>query len=289
MIRLLNRYIIRQLSIYTIYTLLALLSLYLFFDFMSEIRDVGDGSYTMIKAIQYLIMLMPSHAYELMPLAILIGGLLTLSYLSSDSELVVIRTCGMSLKSLIIMMLQFGFIFTVITALLGEWLIPIAEQKAEQFKLEATHDTVSAGNRSGIWIKQGNDIINVKEMLPDTSLHHINIYRYNNDFQLEETMYADSGLLTQAQSSSRKNTNWYLQNVYRTQLTPNRTLTSHFPHMTWPISINQQLLSVLLIKPDQMSIKSLYEYIHYLKDNHRKPRVMNWQVGVNCFIHWRVW
>ncbi len=42
--KLLTRYLIRQLSSMTLYALLALLALYSFFDIISEVGDIGQGS-----------------------------------------------------------------------------------------------------------------------------------------------------------------------------------------------------------------------------------------------------
>ena len=121
--KLLTRYLIRQLCSMTLYALLALLALYSFFDIISEVGDIGQGSYNGAKMMQYVLMQMPAHAYELLPLAVLIGGLIALSQLASGSELTVMKASGMSTKKLIAVLLQFGLIFAVATALLGEWLI----------------------------------------------------------------------------------------------------------------------------------------------------------------------
>lgn len=58
--KLIPRYLITQLSVMTLYALLALLALYSFFDVMNEIGDVGKGSYTSAKMMQYVLLLLPS-------------------------------------------------------------------------------------------------------------------------------------------------------------------------------------------------------------------------------------
>ena len=98
---LISRYVIRQLSVFTVYALLALLSLYAFFDILGEIGKVGQGQYSSGKMLQYVLLQMPSHAYELMPLAVLIGGLIALSQLASNSEYTVIKTSGISTARII--------------------------------------------------------------------------------------------------------------------------------------------------------------------------------------------
>ena len=141
--KLLTRYLIRQLCSMTLYALLALLALYSFFDIISEVGDIGQGSYNGAKMMQYVLMQMPAHAYELLPLAVLIGGLIALSQLASGSELTVMKASGMSTKKLIAVLLQFGLIFAVATALLGEWLAPAMSQRAENLKASATTASIA--------------------------------------------------------------------------------------------------------------------------------------------------
>ena len=83
---LISRYIIRQMAVMAVYALLAFLALYSFFEIINEVGDLGKGSYNGAKLGQYVLMQMPARAYELMPLAVLIGGLISLSQLASGSE-----------------------------------------------------------------------------------------------------------------------------------------------------------------------------------------------------------
>ncbi|WP_066565492.1 LPS export ABC transporter permease LptG [Snodgrassella sp. CFCC 13594] len=267
--RILNRYVIRQASVATVYALVALLSLYLFFDIMSEISDVGEGGYTATKMTQYVLMLLPAHAYELMPLAVLVGGLIALSQMAANSELTVIKTSGISLASIMTMLLQFGAIFALLTVLLGEWIVPTVGQQAERFKLNATENSISAGGNSGIWIKQDNDIINVAEMLPDGSLHGITIYRHNPAFQLTSTLHAASAKVDPHVTADAPAV-WHLHNVVATELHAQNTTVHQKAQQDWPVAINQQLLNVLLVEPEQMSVWALHTYVQHLKENHQQ-------------------
>ena len=102
---LIARYLIKQLSITTLYAMFALLALYSFFDIVAEVGGVGEGGYTGIKMMQYVLLQIPDHAYQMMPLAVLIGGLIALSWLAANSEMTVIKTSGMSTKNIIAILL----------------------------------------------------------------------------------------------------------------------------------------------------------------------------------------
>ncbi|MCO6503988.1 MAG: LPS export ABC transporter permease LptG [Snodgrassella sp.] len=265
--RLLNRYLLSQLTICTIYSLLALVSLYSFFDIMGEISHVGDGRYTAGKMLYYVALLIPSHAYELMPLAVLVGALVCLSQMAAHSELTVIRTSGISLMRIISMLLQFGLTFAVLTAVLGEVIVPTTGPYAEQYQLHARQNTISSGE-SGIWLKQGADIINIAEMLPDGSLKDITIFQHDDQFHLTQTLHADKVIVTNTDQTNKSK--WHLLGVQQSQLEQNQVIFSRLEKLDWKILINHQLLNVLLVTPEQMSITALSTYIKHLKNNHQQ-------------------
>ncbi len=150
---LISRYIIRQMAVMAVYALLAFLALYSFFEIINEVGDLGKGSYNGATMAQYVLMQMPARAYELMPLAVLIGGLVSLSQLAAGSELTVIKASGMSTKKLLLILSQFGLIFAIATAALGEWIAPTLSQKAENIKSAAINGKISTGN-TGLWLKE---------------------------------------------------------------------------------------------------------------------------------------
>lgn len=263
--KLINRYLIKQLTVMSAYALLALLALYSFFDIINEIGDIGKGSYTGLKMMQYVILQVPAHAYELMPLAVLIGGLLALSQLASSSELTVIRTSGTSAKNIIAILLQFGLLFAGLTALLGEFAAPSASQYAENMKVSSTDGAVSAGPQ-GLWIKEGNHIINVAEMLPDRTLRGIKAYTHDTGFRLTESIAAESAAIA-------ADGTWTLHRIRKSRLTENRIETGNAEQEQWQIKLQSNLLNVLLVDPGQMSLTSLTAYINHLKANNQEVQV----------------
>ncbi len=261
---LISRYVIRQLSVFTAYALLALLSLYAFFDILSEIGKVGQGQYSSGKMLQFVLLQMPSHAYELMPLAVLIGGLIALSQLASNSEYTVIKTSGISTARIIGMLLLFGGLFALLTALLGEWVMPKAEQQAERLRLNAIQGVVSSGG-SGLWFKENQSFIHVREMMPDNTLRGITLYRYDDDHRLLEATTAATAAFSGGQQ-------WQLHDVASTLIGEQKTEVKKVPTQLWQAQIDPQLLNVLLVDPEQMSASSLKSYIQHLHNNNQQTQ-----------------
>ena len=260
--KLLTRYLIRRLSVSTLLALFALLALYSFLDLINEVGSIGTNNYTGATAFFYVLMKTPAHAYQLMPLAVLIGGLFAFSQLAGSSEMAVIKTSGMSSKNLIAILLAFGLIFACATAALGEFAAPAANRYAENLKTTAKNGRISTG-AEGLWIKEQDTIVNVREMLPDQSLRGIKAFRHNDAFQLVESWQADAATVA-------ADGTWQLENVRRSILEAERVRTERHERETRRTAIRHGLLDVLLVSPDQMSVTALGTYIAHLEANRQK-------------------
>ena len=81
----LRTYLAREIYGATLFVFAAFLALFAFFDLIGELTDLGKGGYRLQHALAYVALTVPSHVYELFPLAVLIGTLYTLSHLASNS------------------------------------------------------------------------------------------------------------------------------------------------------------------------------------------------------------
>ena len=77
---------------------------------------------------------MPTHVYEVFPIAALIGTLFALAQLVASSEYTVMRASGVSLLRLNAALLTVGLLFATITFVFGEFIGPPAEQLAQRVR-----------------------------------------------------------------------------------------------------------------------------------------------------------
>lgn len=264
--RLITRYMLSQLVSATLYTLLALLALYGFFDIIQEMPRVGQNNYDMTAMLNYVLLLAPGHTYELLPLAVLIGVLVAMTQLVTHSEYTVIRTSGIALMQIASLLFGFGLVCAVLTLFLGEFGAPMAQQKAEQLKLSATRSLVAQEFHSGIWVKDNSNFINVREMLPDSTLLGIHVYTYDQHYRLIRTSQAERGNYDPASKS------WTLRNIQETDFTENHIETRHLDRLDWKSVIEPGILNVLLVVPEQMSALNLMTYIQHLRDNQQNTQ-----------------
>lgn len=259
-----RRHLSREVAAATLLVLAAFLALFGFFDFVTELRDIGRGGYQIHHAALYVAMTLPGRVYELMPIAVLIGTLYALSTLARHSEITVLRASGLSTRELLFALFRVAGVFGLATFLIGEFVAPPAERLAQEFRVRATSGVVAQDFRTGLWVKDEHSFVNVREVLPDSSsLRGIRIYQFDADSRLE--LVADA-----AEAEFVPPGHWRLKGVMQTRLEAGRTVVESFPEKLWASAISPNLLAVLLVKPERMSVLSLVSYIDHLSVNHQK-------------------
>lgn len=260
----LARYIIAEVVRNSLFVLAGLISLLLFFNLIDELRDVGHGGYTFAKLTAYVLLLAPGHAYELMPIAVLIGGMIAVSMLNQHSELTVMRVGGLSIKKLISILLVAGVGFALLTLAAGEYLAPRAERTATQMRLAAKGQIVAQDFRSGFWQKEKDSFVNVREVLPDQTLHYVHVYQLDAKRHLSGYGYAVRGEWHDAEAA------WQLHDVTLTSFDGGVVTVRHQPEYLWHSVLTPNMLSSLQVAPEQMSILDLLRYIDHLQKNQQK-------------------
>ena len=187
-----------------------------------------------------------------------------------------IRTSGVSLWRFNGALISIGAVFAVLTFAFGEFIGPPAEQFAQRMRSLAIAGIVAQEFRSGLWVKDGRNFINVGEVTPDGKLKRIRIYEFDEDYRLRTLSLVDDG-------TYRGEKTWTLTGVVRTTFEGNRTLVRQIPSIEWTSVLEPQLLSMLLVKPDRMSAWSLYSYTQHLKENRQKAlryEIALWNKGM---------
>ena len=120
---LLSGYLMRTILASTIMVMLVLLALAGLFEFISQLDDT-QGNYGIPQALLFTLLRLPQLSFEMIPIAALIGSLLGLGGLANNSELVVMRTAGLSVTRLAGMVAISGVVLVIFTAVIGEYIGP---------------------------------------------------------------------------------------------------------------------------------------------------------------------
>lgn len=262
-IKIFERHLAREIYSSTGLVLLAFLMLFAFFDLIYQLESIGKGGYQIQHAIGYVILTLPGRLYELFPIGVLIGTLYALTVLARHSEITVLRASGLSTGDLLLTLAKIGSVFFVLTLLVGEFLAPPSERAAQQLKLRAKGALVAQEFRSGLWVKDDRSFVNVRQVRSDASLQSVRVFEFDDRFQLVSITQAESGRYIGAGT-------WSLLGVARTVFSDDAAHVEKYSELTWKSALNPDLLSVLMVRPDHMSVVNLYLFIRHLSGNQQK-------------------
>lgn len=258
-----ERHLAREIYATTGLVLLAFLMLFAFFDLIHELESLGKGGYQLQHALAYVTLTVPGRLYELFPIGVLIGTLYALTVLARHSEITVLRASGLSTRNLLLTLAKIGLVFAALTLVVGEFVAPPLERVAQQLRLDAMGSLVAQQFRSGLWVRDERSFINVREVLPDATLRQVRVFEFDEGFRLRSISEAKGGRYAGAGS-------WILTGVDRTEFGGDAARVERFAEMTWKSAINPDLLSVLMVVPERMSVVNLYFYIRHLSGNQQK-------------------
>ncbi|MFA7592480.1 MAG: LPS export ABC transporter permease LptG [Thiohalobacteraceae bacterium] len=257
--RILDRYLGKTVIGGMLLALLILLAVDLFFTFINEVQDIGKGNYGLASAFAYVGLTVPGRIHQLFPMAALLGSLMSLGVLASNSELVSMRAAGVSILRIARSVLQAGLILLLVAAAAGEWLAPWTQQLAEQRRALAQSETITFRSQYGFWARDGQQFINIGQILPDGRLADVQVYDLATDGRLEAAMHAAF--------AEHIPTGWRLYEVQRGELGEVGFRITKAEQLVWPSLLSPELLSVVTIAPEDLSARDLYRYARYMRSN----------------------
>lgn len=256
----LTGYLLRTILVSTLLVLLVLLALAGLFEFIAQLEDT-EGSYGIPQALVYAALRLPQLSFEMLPIAALIGALLGLGGLANSSELVVMRSAGISVARLARMTAISGVVLLVITALIGEFIAPPLDYFARNMRNEARFEQEDSVYGSDLWVKDGPVILNLERINTEFEFGSLYQYRFNEDRSLQSISRAGNAGIDE------ETDRWILENVYETEFTREGVDASVSPVAVETFDVSSDLLGITLVKPVSLSARGLLSYIGYLKRN----------------------
>lgn len=234
--------------------LLGLMGISLLLDELGAVNQ----SYQLSDAILYVLLNLPSMAYQLLPLSALVATLIGLGMLASTSELTVMRASGLSLRRLILTVLKPVFLLAITALLLSEFAVPHAQQRAEGFKVEKQGVARANSADTGAWYREGDSFIHVGAILPDGELLAVVQHRFDESHRLVQTLSAERARFSPA--------GWILESTLLTRFDHQGTQLSmeRSESQSWETDLTPEILSVVLVEPRYLAVSDLGSYSSYL-------------------------
>ena len=195
----------------------------------------------------------------MLPVAALIGSLLGLGALAGNSEIVVMRSAGLSVLRLSGMVAIAGFAMLVMTALLGEFIGPPLDFYARDMRVEARYQK-DDDHGNDAWVKDGPVYLHLQRVNSEFEFGSIYVFRFNEDNRLASIARAENSGLDEQD-------NWILENFRETRFGDDGVQVVESSVAVESFEVNAELLGSSLAKPLSLSARGLWLYIDYLKRN----------------------
>lgn len=259
MTSILSRYVIRAVLGNTFLVMLVLLALSGLYLFITQQDDIGVGTFSVSDAFLFVGLNLPKYAFDLLPIAALIGALLALGNLARTLELIVVRAAGVSTMRIALWTASAGVILMVFTGVLGELVAPQMEQYGREMKTFAKFNDYSmAGNRSA-WAKDGDMMISVRQQSADNRYGGVYVFNFDAQRRLVSVGHA--------QDASIENNRWRLGNYVESRIEDERVVTRKEAATELQTRLSPEFLGLAVLDPESLPGRGLYSYIQHLKSN----------------------
>ncbi|CUR53750.1 Lipopolysaccharide export system permease protein LptG [Serratia symbiotica] len=265
MFNILDRYISKIIFYNVIITLLMLISLSSIIKFIDQLRKIGQGTYTTVKAEFFTLLSIPKDIEIFLPMSVLIGTLIGLGQLSTYNELIIMQASGFTRMQISKSVVKTAIPFILIIMIISEWIVPYSDKIAHNFRLQQLYNNSLLSIKNKLWIKDKNDFIYIDHINTKNEIFGINIYHFNHLGNLETIRYANT--------ANFKNKIWILSKVNNFHLINKKKIINKKKLLDeWKTNLTPEEIILTTLNPNSISIKKIYHYIQYLKHNNQNTK-----------------
>jgi lipopolysaccharide export system permease protein len=248
---------------------LAFLSLFFFIDFVDELDDVGRRGRSAWHAALAAFFELPGHLYELLPIAVLIGTIYSLSRLAQSSEYTILRTGGLGPGRALSLLAVLGVAFGVLTFAVGDFVAPASERQAVRLKAQFSGGMKVGG--AGAWLKERRSApdgdygvsVNVAGIGASGLLEGIRIFEFDADGRLVSRISAREGRVDNAGSWQLTDTE-IVRWPSKADTQARSVSTARAATLAWPSTLSASVVAAAVLPVATMTAVELWRYSQHL-------------------------
>lgn len=283
--RVFERYILSGVLLTIGYVFLVMLALFSFFEFLGLLSSVSrEGGFTVGQAMLVSLYRAPAQAYQAVPIAVLVGALISLAQLARNSELSVLRVSGVSTRRLLGALFKAAALVAILTFVWGETVAPAGDRAAQGIRSTSFRQKSGLELRSGFWLKDGTNYVNIREVRGNARLTGVYLYEFSADGALQALRVASEGDFV-------KPGTWRLRDINEIRYATDGSATRRtIAEELWTSTLSPDILGVLNVRPDKMSAVTLAGYVAHLSANRQasdRYQVALWKrlvYPMTCFV-----
>lgn len=249
-------YIGRAIIYTTLLLMLLLMGVESFIILIRHLDEIGEGTFGLSDAFMQVVYGLPYGLYKFFPMAAMLGSLLGLGQLASHSELIVMRTSGVSTLQIIWAVIKAALLLVLFVSVVGELVGPYTQREAISSREVAKSGGQSLRTVHGTWIRSHHRFIHIAKIKPGKELAGVTIYQFDGNHRLLSASYA--------KRAHYENDQWTLFDIQRSLIhADNAVSIEKADQATLDLAVDPKLLGVTKIKPREMNLIELHNYIEF--------------------------
>ncbi|MEK6805156.1 MAG: LPS export ABC transporter permease LptG [Pseudomonadota bacterium] len=258
-LRRLDLYVLSHVLALTGLVALALLAVQSFLAFVAEIDSVGQGGFSYVTALAYTALMMPRGLYLMLPVIAMLGTLMGLGVLASQSELTAMRAAGISVMRIGGSTVLAGLVMALLCLLIGDWLAPEGQLRAEVLRNQAQYGSAAVAGERPLWLRQGADVIHIKQLRAEDHLGETEIFTLSSEQKLMA--------VSRIGEARFENGRWLLKDVQRTEFGAQSAQAQQRSEQSWEGQLAPEVLRLFVLETKALSMRGLRQLIAYMDDN----------------------
>jgi lipopolysaccharide export system permease protein len=279
-----RRLLYRDIASSVLFVGLAFLSLFFFIDLVDQLDSIGRRGRTLTSAVLTAVYALPGHAYELMPIAVLIGTIYALSRMAQSSEFTILRTSGLGPRRALLLLASLGVVFAAFTFVLGDYLAPASERQSVLLNARMAGGLQLSG--PGAWLKDKRSgpagehsvSINIGGLAPDGTLSNVRLFEFDPQGRQTQRVSAPRGQVD-------ANGLWTLFEASQLQWPrgDGAAVTVRHERFEWPSTLGPLVVAAAMLPEETMTTLELWRYSRHLADQDQAAQRQQLQFWKRAF------
>lgn len=271
------RYVIKNTLFAMFGAVFLLAGLQILFTYLGELGELKEH-YTAWHALQYVFWKIPDYINQIIPISALMGAVVGLGSMASNSELVVMRAAGISLWRIVRWVMRPALALIFLSFVLNEWVIPYSSEQAKQAKYH--QQTAQLGEVRGYWSKEGQNFIYIDYANAKGELRQVQQLTFDDNYHLQSWLNAKTG---QFSNSGQ----WQLHNVQQsTRFDDAHSEHQHFTTKSLNLALQPEYVHMVTVEPEDLPPSQLIRLMRYMNQHSQVPKTYQlafWQKVASPF------
>ncbi|MBI9084061.1 MAG: LPS export ABC transporter permease LptG [Desulfobacterales bacterium] len=259
--RIINRYIAREVLKTFSLMLVMVVGIYLAVDFFEKIDDFMEAGLPISRAMAFFAYKVPFILAQIIPISALLAVLVVFGLMNRRNEIIALQSSGVSVYALLKPAMAVGLFCFVLMIAISEGVVPVVTERANQIWLgEVRNERVTVSKEKNIWIKGHRRITHINLFHPPSgTISGLTLSDFDGAFHLSRRIDARTCVFENGQ--------WVLHDFMEQIRQPDGSYRTTF-HKQRPLafSVRPEALTRVVKRSEEMGFRELLRYIRKVED-----------------------